>query len=186
MRLRSFARTGERFGPVDVRLVRCATDGKDYCLATTLLDAGRISAADLGDLYHGRWSVEELYKVSKQVIAVDEFHSRTERGVRQELYAHFSLIAMTRLLSGHGDSLLAEMREEGRERQTVNFSNAIAIVAANIEEMLLAQADAAARAVSRMAEGILRVRSRLRPGQPYPRRSMKPAGRWSRKSGAAA
>lgn len=106
--------------------------------------------------------------------------------MRQELYAHFSLIAMTRLLSGHGDSLLADMREEGKERQTVNFSSAVAIVAANIEEMLLAQADAVARAVSRMAEGILRVRSRLRPGRSYPRKSMKPASRWSRKGGAAA
>ncbi len=129
---------------------------------------------------------EELYKVSKRTIAVDEFHGRTERGVRQELYAHFNLIAMTRLLSGHGDDLLADIREQGKERQAVNFRNAIAIVAANIEEMLLAQAEAVAQAVTRMAEGILKVRGRLRPGRSYPRKSMKPVSKWTRRRKAAA
>ena len=179
-------RPGERFDPVDVRMVRRTTDGGDFNLATTLLDADDVSADDLGDLYHGRWSIEELYKVSKQTIAVDELHGRTERGVRQELYAHFNLIAMTRLLSGHGDGLLVDMREHGKERQAVNFRNAIAVVAANIEETLLAQADAVARVVTRMAEGILKVRSRLRPGRSYPRRSMKPVSKWNRRSKAAA
>ena len=179
-------RPGERFDPVDVRLVRRTTDGGDFNLATTLLDADDVSADDLGDLYHGRWSIEELYKVSKQTIAVDEFHGRTERGVRQELYAHFNLIAMTRLLSAHGDGLLADMREHGKERQAVNFRNAIAVVAANIKETLLAQADAVVRVVTRMAEGILKVRSRLRPRRSYPRRSMKPVSKWNRRSKAAA
>ena len=127
-----------------------------------------------------------MYKVSKRTIAVDEFHGRTERGVRQELYAHFNLIAMTRLLAGPGDDLLADMRERGKERQAVNFRNAVAIVAANIEEMLLAQAEAVARTVTRMAEGILKVRSRLRSGRSYPRKSMKPVSKWHRRRKAAA
>ena len=178
-------RPGERFDPVDMRLVRCTTDSGAYHLGTTLLDAGRVSADDLAELYHGRWSIEELYKVSKHIIAVDEFHGRTERGVRQELYAHFNLIAMTRLLSGPGDKLLAQTREQGRERQRVNFTNAIAIVAANLEELVLAQAEALAETVTRMAKGILKVRSRLRPGRSYPRKSVKPAGKWVRKRGLA-
>ncbi|MDE0702184.1 MAG: IS4 family transposase [Rhodospirillaceae bacterium] len=174
-------RPGERFDPVDVRLVRCRTGGDGFNLATTLLDADDVSADDLGALYQERWSIEELYKVSKQTVAVDEFHGQTERGVRQELYAHFNLIAMTRLLSGHGDGLLADMREDGEERQTVNFRNAIAVVGANLEETLLAQVDAVARAVTRMAERILKVRSRLRPGRTYPRKSMKPVSKWNRR-----
>ncbi len=178
-------RPGERFDPVDVRLVRCRTDGDDFNLATTLLDAD-VSAADLGALCHGRRGIEELYKVSRQAVAADEFHGRTERGVRQEPCARFNLIAMTRLLSGHGDDMRADMRAEGRERQTVNFSNAVAVVAANLEETLLAQADAVARAVTRMAEGILRVRARLRPGRSHPRKSMKPVSKWSRRRKAAA
>ena len=177
---------GERFGPVNVRLVRCPAGGGEFILATTLTEADGVSAGDLGELYHGRWSIEELHKISKHIIGVDEFHGRSERGVRQELYARFNLIAMTRLLSNDADGLLAELREEGKERQAANFKHALAHVAASIEELVLAQAAAIAETVRRMAEGILRVRSRLRPGRSYPRRSAKPAGKWQRRRKAAA
>ena len=53
-------RPGETFGPAGVRLVRCGTDAGAYDLATTLPATGHVSAADLADLYHGRWSIEEL------------------------------------------------------------------------------------------------------------------------------
>ncbi len=62
----------------------------------------------------------------------------------------------------------------------MNFKNAVAIVAAGLEEMILGQVQAVADAVTRMAEGILRVRSRLRPGRSYPRKSMKPVNKWMR------
>ena len=121
----------------------------------------------------------------KQTIAADEFHGRTERGVRQELCAHFNLIAMTRLFSGPGDALPAETRHKDRERQAVKFKNAIAIVAANFEEMVLAHAAVIAGIVTRVTEEILRVRSRLRPGRSYPGKSMKPVSKWARRRSLA-
>ena len=174
---------GREFGPLRVRLVRYEAGGSEYCLATTLADADRYGVADLSDLYHGRWSIEELYKISKNFIAVDEFHARSERGVRQEAYAHFALIAATRSLAKEGDDLLALMREKGKPRQTVNFKHALALVAANLEELLLAGAVFAAEAAARAAEWILRARSRLRPGRSYPRVSKKPASKWARRRG---
>ncbi len=62
-----------------------------------------------------------------------------------------------------------------------NFSNALAMLAINLEEMILAQTAAMADTVGRMAESILAVRARLRPGRSFPRRSRKPVGKWSRK-----
>ena len=171
---------GKRFDPVELRLVKCTAGENEYTVATTLADRERYTRSDLSDLYHGRWGIEELYKTSKTMIAVDEFHGRTERGVRQELYAHFNLIAMTRLLSNRGDGLLEELREEGSQRQTTNFKNALAMMAANLEEMVLARAAALAGTVAWMAERILAVRSRLRPGRSYPRQSMKPRSKWIR------
>ena len=112
---------------------------------------------DLSGLYHGRWGIEELSRTSKAVIAVDEFHGRTERGARQELYAHFNLIAMTRLLSNRSDGLLEELREGGREKMTVNFKNGLAIMAANLEELVLMRVAALAETVTWMAERILAV-----------------------------
>jgi len=112
--------SGERFGPVNVRLVRRGTGGDGFSPATTLLDTDDVSASDPGDLYHGSWGIGELYRIPRQTIAVDGFHGRTGRGVRRELYAHFNLVAMTRLFAGDGDGLLADIHGEGKEHQTVN------------------------------------------------------------------
>ena len=78
------------------------------------------------------------------------------------------------------------MKDEAKPRQTVNFKNALAAVAANLEELLLACADAMAEAAERTAERILAVRSRLRPNRSYPRESKKPVGSWSRRRGSKA
>ena len=137
---------GREFGPLRVRLVRYEAGGSEYCLATALADADRYGVADLSDLYHGRWSIEELCKISKTFIGVDEYHARSERGVRQETYVHFALIAATRSLEKEGDDLLAQMRKKGKPRRTVNFKSALALAAANLEELLLAGAAFAAEA----------------------------------------
>ena len=77
-----------------------------------MLDRRRYRVADLSDLYHARWGIEELYKVSKQFLEVDQFHGRSERLVKQELFAHFNLIAMTRLFTNRD----ADVRQAGRPR----------------------------------------------------------------------
>ena len=61
------------------------------------------SIDQLSDLYHARWGIEERYKVSKRLMEVEDFHGQSERGVKQELYACFTLIAMTRLFANHGE-----------------------------------------------------------------------------------
>ena len=68
-----------------VRLVKYTVAETDYCLATSLHDSQKYTIPMLADLYHGRWSIEELYKTSKTLIK--EFHARSEQGIRQELYA---------------------------------------------------------------------------------------------------
>ena len=68
--------------PVPLRLVKYTHGGTEYVLGTTLLDPQRYSVAALADLYHARWGIEELYKISKQFLQVDEFHGRTERLAR--------------------------------------------------------------------------------------------------------
>ena len=93
------------------------------------------------------------------------------------------LIAATRSLAKEGDDLLAQTREKGKPRRTVNFKNALALVAANLEELLLAGAGVAAEAAARAAAWILAARSRLRPGRSYPRVSKTPASKWTRRRG---
>ena len=42
-----------------------------YVLGTTLLDAQLYPLAALAALHHGRWSVEELYKISKGLLQLE-------------------------------------------------------------------------------------------------------------------
>ncbi|MDE0111586.1 MAG: transposase [Albidovulum sp.] len=96
-------RPGRKFEPLRARAVRYVAGKTEFYLVTTLLDDECFPLPALSDLYHGRWSIEELCKTSKGTVAVDEFHGRTERGARQELYARFNLIALDRLFANRGE-----------------------------------------------------------------------------------
>ena len=173
-------RPGKRFDPIPMRLVRITPGETDIILATTLTDATTCTREDIGNLYHQRWAIEELYKISKVTIGVDAFHGRNEWTVRQELHAHFNLIAMTRLFTISGNDLLADGCEGGKQRQATSFNHALKVVAANLEELLLSHAKTVARTVKRMAGEMLRIRIRLRPGRSHPRVSRQPRSKWTR------
>ena len=121
--------------PCRVRLVKYTAGASSCALATTLLDARAYPARALADLYHGRWSIEELYKISKQMLTVEYFHSRSERGVKQELFAHFTLIAMTRLFTNHTEGGFRS--EAGKPPMQANFQNAMRTMARNVAGLLL-------------------------------------------------
>ena len=146
-----------------------------------------IPSDQLSDLYHARWGIEELYKVSKQLMEVEDFHGQSERGVKQELYACFTLIAMTRLFANHGeDHQNGRLPNDGKPLMQTNFKHGLAAVAANIESLLLQHASALRETVTRIVGEIVRCRHRLRPGRSYERRSRKPVGKWQRGRGTLA
>jgi hypothetical protein len=90
-----------------MRLLKYEIAGSTFCLGTTLVAAHqRYPLQELMDVYHGRWGIEELYKVSKRVFVVEDFHARTERGVKQEIFAHFVLVTMNRLFANRADTEL--------------------------------------------------------------------------------
>ena len=96
------------FEPLPLRLVKYTHASTTYVLGTTLLDRRRYRVGDLSDLYHARWGIEELYKVScKEFLQVEQFHGRSEPLVRQELWAHFNLIALTRSFTNRDAALCA-------------------------------------------------------------------------------
>ena len=66
-------------------------------------------------MYHARWRIEELYKISKNRINVDDFHAHTERGVKQELFAHFVLLTLNRILANHAEAGLNANRSREQE-----------------------------------------------------------------------
>ena len=151
-------------------------------MGTTLLDSRRYRVAALADLYHARWGIEELYKVSKQFLEVDQFHGRSERLVKQELFAHFNLIAMTRLLANRDAALCGTARpQDGRAVPQANFKHSLAALAQHLEGLLLRHSAYVSETLERICEWVGTGRRKRRPDRSYPRRSLRPASKWDRR-----
>ena len=169
-------------GPIRVRLVKYTVAATTYTLATTLLDVRQYPIEELSNLYHARWGIEELYKISKQLMAVEEFHGQTERGVKQELYAHFVLVTLTRLFANRSEDGFNPLDDaEQKPEMQANFKNSLLVVGRNIEALMLRQVEFLTATVNQILEGIGSCRQRKRTGRSYERRSRKPESTWRRR-----
>ena len=180
--------------PLNMRLLKYTIAGSTFCLGTTLVAAHHpYPLQEFMELYHGRWGIEELYKVSKHIFVVEDFHAKTERGVKQELFAHFVLITMNRLFANradtalnsgpiaapcdpHGSSLCAPSPAAMAGRKT-NFKNCIHVLARSLEELLLLH-QRMKGVLQRAFRAIVARHQRIRPNRSYPRRSMRPETKW--------
>ena len=68
-----------------------------------------------------------MYKISKSFLEVQQFHGRSERLVKQELFAHFNLIAMTRLFTNRdAERCQAAPQPDGKSAPQANFKHSLA------------------------------------------------------------
>ncbi|MSO14619.1 Transposase InsG for insertion sequence element IS4 [Rickettsiales endosymbiont of Trichoplax sp. H2] len=100
------------FSEIKLRLLKRKIKGKLYVFATTLTKS-EYKAKMFDDLYHKRWDIEELYKISKEHFGIEEMHAKTDIIIRREIYAHIVLINIARLLE-HSD-------DEVEDNKKVNF-----------------------------------------------------------------
>ena len=124
--------------PIKLRLVRYLINDKEYFLGTTLLDQ-KYPRAELQDLYHSRWGIEELYKTTKYTMATEEFHSKSLRGVRQEIYAQLALITLNRIFTNHTDDnhKTKNKLSKTKAKTFTNFKNSVAAFTRNIESLII-------------------------------------------------
>jgi len=162
-----------------LRLVKYTVCGTTYILGTTLFNQ-QYTIKDLSDVYHARWGIEELYKISKNLMVVEDFHGQTERGVKQELFAHFVLITLTRIFSNHSETGFNSQTAHDSDQPTIkaNFKNCLITVARNIEGLLLRQSTILVETINHIMVSIFSCRQKIRPNRSYERRSRKPIGKW--------
>lgn len=179
--------------PRKIRLIKYEIADSLFCLGTTLIEEPqRYSLQDIKDVYHARWGVEELYKVSKRIFVIEDFHAKTERGVKQEIFAHFALVTMNRLFANQADIDLnttdtggsQNLRPPGNDTPSqvmrmikTNFNNCIHVFTRSMEELLLLHARMAA-SVQRVFKYIVGRYQKVRPGRHFIRKSMRPATKW--------
>ena len=172
-----------------LRLLKYTYNGTTFCLGTTLFDP-RYTLQDFKNVYHARWGIEELYKVSKQSLQIEEFHAKTDRGVKQELYAHFTLITLSRIFSNHADQQRSdppiELRRRHKNRSPkngtlgrfqTNFQNCLRVVSRSIEALLLFH-DSVCSTIRTVFHQVKNRYARTRNDRSYPRVSMKPVKKW--------
>ena len=177
---------GTRWQPVPLRLVKYTHATTTYVLGTTLLAPKRYRIADLADLYQARWGIEEMYKISKQFLEIDQFHGQRERLVKQELYAHFNLIAMARLFTNRdAERCQAGRQPDGQPALQANFKHSLAGLAQHLEGLLLRHAAYVSETLEHICAWIGTGRRKPRPNRSYVRRSRQPAPKWSRRRKAA-
>jgi len=84
--------------PIKLRVIRYRIGETTYFLATTLT-ADEFTTEMFQEIYHSRWGVEEFYKIIKSHLKVEDFHSKTVRGVKQELFASIVVDFLTRIMT---------------------------------------------------------------------------------------
>ena len=171
---------GLEFLPLQLRLIKYVVAGVTYIIGTTLTDIKRYPASEFPDIYHSRWGVEELYKISKVLIDVEDFHGQTERGVRQELYAHFVMITLAKIFANQTDDvlLLHHKSKDKAEKNKTNMKNCLITMARNLEALFLDQAIRIKNTITIIAQSIGTCYQKIRPNRSYNRVSNKIAKKW--------
>jgi hypothetical protein len=177
---------------IPLRLIKYRIGSEIYVYSTTLMKS-HYPQEDFAELYHGRWAIEELYKISKSFINVEDFHSQTERGVKQELYAHFLLINIARFFEQEAQKNLPPSSSFNDKSKTkpscwqsifygvnsikINFKNCLLIVARHIKQLLFKNIQIQ-QWLPKVIISIARIRQKIRPNRSYPRQSFKPRNKW--------
>ena len=148
-------------------------DGRVYLYATTLIGL-EYDKNLFAKLYHKRWKIEELYKISKCLIDVEAFHSKSERCVKQEVYAHFVLINLARFFED------ATNIKYGNNKDNVkfNFKNCLNIIGKNIQTIIFKSKVFFSKTIKTITKSIAKIKQKIRPMRKYQRISHKPFNRW--------
>jgi Transposase DDE domain len=166
--------------PLQLRLLKYTIDDQTYTLGVTLFDESIYQRQELAELYHSRWGIEELYKISKTLIDVEDFHSKTERGVKQELFAHFVMITLSRIFTNQMDDVLLLEKGNRKSKHTIktNVKNSLCVLARNLEELFLRQISYVKDSINRIYETISACVQIVRPNRSYKRISNKVPKKW--------
>ena len=143
-----------KFESVELRLIKHVIDDKVYLYGTTLI--GEEYPKELfGKIYHNRWDIEELYKISKCLVNLEEFSSKLERGLKQEIYAHFVLINITRFFAN-----ISQITNKEDKNTKYNFKNCLNIVGKNIQSIIFKSKQFIAGIIQKMIAKISRIKQK--------------------------
>lgn len=158
----------DRVIEIDGHLIRYVREG-NVIVATSLLRAKIFPRHDVIDLYKKRWTAETGFRRLKQTLNLQSFHSRTENGIRQELFASLLLLA---LLAGIGYCA------QPRTGHQVNFDLTAFAFFGEMPSILFSRRPVARNCLRKLLQTIVQFTQPPRTGRSFPRFSKQPANRW--------
>ena len=153
-------------------------DGTVSVLLTNLLDTVTFPRNEIIALYFRRWEVEGYYRDEKVTLEIENFHSRTVNGIRQELFAAMimSVISRTLMIMAAEQFLV-----NGQECQ---FKHAILTLASEASLMVPDDPEEAVAIFQEVLSELARVKY-YRPKLPrssQPRLNKRPLNKWSKRN----
>lgn len=161
------------FSPIPLRVLKQEINDKTYIFGTTLIGI-EYKEEIFSDLYHSRWSIEELYKISKETFGIEALHAKTERGIKQEIYAHFVLINIARFIemeSNKNQGIKMNMKK-------TNFKGCVVAINSYINELMFKGYSYIIKIIKKILTFISKMKYKVRPNRCFPRVSHKPVKRW--------
>lgn len=165
---------------IKLRLVRGPFDseGKRIVFATNLLDEKLYSHKSILKLYRRRWGVETMYARSKNLLKLEQFHSRNYNGVMQEIFANLIIISLTAYL------IFQTIKTFGMdpEIEEPSFKNAARVVRRHFFTAISSKKLSKPKALdlaAQMIEEVFRILWKKQPGRSHPRVSKQPIKCWN-------
>jgi hypothetical protein len=165
--------------PLRLRAIRLeAPDGTVSVLLTNLVDRRRFPRAAIIALYWRRWAVETHYRDEKTLQQIEQFHSRTPDGIRQELFAILIGCVIARTLTAL--SVPSESLETAQSLVQPQLKNALLTFARDAALLMPAQPAQALVILQELLEAIRQVKyyKPKYPRPPCPRVNKQPANKW--------
>jgi len=161
--------------PIALRAIRMTNpDGELSVLLTNLPDEPRFAAPAVIELYFRRWAVELQYRDEKTSLDIETFHSETENGILQELFAILVMAVIARTLAVLMTDPDRDTKAEPQFKHAmITLAQEAAVLAPRCPELAL-------MIFTELLDEIARVRyyppKTPRPSQP--RVSKKPVNKW--------
>lgn len=154
--------------PLTLRLLRIELDGGSVeVLGTSLLDQQTYPHALFKELYHGRWPVEEDYKVMKSRVEVENWSGESVLAIYQDFHAKVFTKNLTALLAHPIEAVVAQTSQEKRYLYRPNMTHAVSKMKDTV--ILLLQRANILPLLKRLWQLLLKTIEPVRPGRSYPR-----------------
>jgi len=106
--------------PIKIRLIKYVINKKIYVLLTTILDEN-VTVNVLKEIYKKRWNIEEYFKSIKYCLSFNDFHSKSEKLIKQEIAMHKFVTNLTRTF----EEIYKKNNKDNIKKSKNNFKNNI-------------------------------------------------------------